>query len=724
MAMMSDSSEKTQRAYSNQALPDGSRVQEYRILGLLGTGAFGIVYKAENTFFSDIVAIKEFMPSDLACRKEGTTVVPISSDTEAAYHWALDKFLVEAKILWQLAHPEPHRSIVRVLQFIEANDTAYMVMDYEEGRPLSDILEERNTLPEEELKGIIDPLLDGLEKVHNASVWHRDIKPSNILIRPDGSPVLIDFGAARWEKPDSSRSMMAIFSPAYAAPEQMATVDEQQGAWTDIYSLGATIYRAVTGAPPTNASERVLGTPYTPALQAVQAGYSTDFLAWIDSALHLKIENRPQTVAEWRLQLMDEEDFDKTIVRPLDSPSMPIAPEQQTSSTAGSVETTTGRSEQQAEQVEKVGIWGRIGTKVQNRIISTAIALVLVVLGYFFYSTPSQPPPPGPSPAFLKVTIIPADAIQDGARWAVGDGPWQVSSSELSLEEGLYRIRFMEIEGWERPADIVNQIGAGDRHSLDGLYRRRDKSAQPLSFQTASLTVTIMPKEAAMAGGQWRLEGGTWKKSAETISLLEAGSQSILFKEIPGWKAPSPQKVDIKEGKDHRERSEYLKLSLPEPVPPPIVSEVSRFKTFFTSNGKERELLEGSELSHKEEFYFRFIPERPVFLYVAQVDAAGLLFTIFPNRVISSAINPLEAGKKYLFPEAEGFRFHFDPKVTGQEWFYLIASQERVFAIEEIFGRLGEAADPAARRQLAQQFLRVFEKQNEEVSRKFWFYHQ
>jgi hypothetical protein len=166
-------------------------------------------------------------------------------------------------------------------------------------------------------------------------VWHRDVKPNNILIRPDGSPVLIDFGAARREVAGTDRSVMSAFTPAYAALEQVYAAG-RQGPWTDIYALGATLYRAVVGKKPTNASERFLqGTAYTPAIQAAQGDYSQTFLAAIDAALELKSQDRPQSISEWRKLLTGESeqetetDDDATVVQsqhvtPTDNSSGPF----------------------------------------------------------------------------------------------------------------------------------------------------------------------------------------------------------------------------------------------------------------------------------------------------------------------------------------------------------------------------------------------------------------
>lgn len=300
---------------SHQALPPGTMIQEYRLERVLGIGSFGIVYRARNIYLDETVAIKEFLPSELACRVEGQQVAPLSPDTAESYAWALDRFLSEARILWELGRPEPHRSIVRVTRFHQANGTAYMVMDYEEGEPLTAILDRQGTLPQAKVESILFPLLDGLERVHAASVLHRDIKPANILIRPDGSPVLIDFGAARSDLARGGRSLMAAFTPKYAPPEQITGVGEQ-GPWSDIYSLGATLYHAVTGAVPTHCLARIQGARHVPALQASADNYSPAFLRAIDAAIEPAVMDRPQSISEFRDLLQRIRNQANTIIKP------------------------------------------------------------------------------------------------------------------------------------------------------------------------------------------------------------------------------------------------------------------------------------------------------------------------------------------------------------------------------------------------------------------------
>ena len=317
-------------SHTHRALPPGTMIQEYRLEKVIGQGSFGIIYLAKNTFLPETVAIKEFLPDELADRVEGSRVVPKSDDMNAMYEEVLNKFLMEARTLYELAQPLPHKNIVRVMRYIEANGTGYMVMDYERGEPLTDKLEDPHpTLSEEELSAILFPLLDGLERVHDANVIHRDIKPDNILIRADGSPVLIDFGAARRRRPDGEKTQFPVFTPNYAAPEQYYDMGEQ-GKWTDIYALGATLYRAVTGNVPTNASERLNGKPYQPAVEAGAGAFSPAFLAAIDSALALQPQDRPQSIAEWRALFKQQSD-DATVVYTGAAAATPVAKNHETS---------------------------------------------------------------------------------------------------------------------------------------------------------------------------------------------------------------------------------------------------------------------------------------------------------------------------------------------------------------------------------------------------------
>ena len=210
------------------ALPVGHQLGDYEILSILGHGGFGITYLAEDIKLKTKVAIKEYLPADIAVRTTDLTVRSRTSDDDGDFAWGLDRFLKEAQTLARFNHP----NIVGVRRFFEDNGTAYMVMDYQEGDSLSSVLARHGRLEESEIFEILAPLLDGLEAVHAADILHRDIKPGNIYIRNDGSPVLLDFGAARTALGQRSMSLHKVFTPGYAPAEQYET-SGHQGPWTD-----------------------------------------------------------------------------------------------------------------------------------------------------------------------------------------------------------------------------------------------------------------------------------------------------------------------------------------------------------------------------------------------------------------------------------------------------------------------------------------------------------
>lgn len=283
-----------------QALPSGHRVDDYKLLRVLGVGGFGVTYLAEDVKLGSRVAIKEYLPNEFAVR-DGTTVHPKSGADQQDFEWGLKRFLDEARTLAQFHH----RNLVRVLRFFEANSTAYFVMEYEEGESLEDLLSRRNTLTEEQLKGLLLPLLDGLRSVHAEGFLHRDIKPSNIFVRRDDeSPVLLDFGAARNALGRKSRSMTAVVTPGYSPPEQYES-DGEQGPWTDIYALSALCFRAVTGNRPEESPRRwrMLFRDQQDPLPNLEAtsssSYSKQFLAAVDWGLNIDDRERPKSVDEW-----------------------------------------------------------------------------------------------------------------------------------------------------------------------------------------------------------------------------------------------------------------------------------------------------------------------------------------------------------------------------------------------------------------------------------------
>jgi serine/threonine protein kinase len=284
------------------ALPLGTEMEGYRLEDILGAGGFGITYRAVELSLDREVAIKEYLPSGIARREGGTmTVTAVSDVAEEDYQWGLDRFRQEAKVLVTFRHP----NIVPVLRFFEANNTAYLVMEYQHGESLGQILQRDTRLTEADILELVHPVLEGLSAVHRAGFLHRDIKPDNIFIRQDGTPLLIDFGSARQALGQHSKSLTAIISEGYAPYEQYQTGGDQ-GPASDIYALGAVMYRCVTGYKPPDAPSRVTSLmqekddPMEAASKTGRKGYSHELLHAIDTALAVFERERPQSVDEFR----------------------------------------------------------------------------------------------------------------------------------------------------------------------------------------------------------------------------------------------------------------------------------------------------------------------------------------------------------------------------------------------------------------------------------------
>lgn len=284
------------------ALPGGTRLAEdYRIERVLGAGGFGITYLAEEVPLARMVTIKEYFPVDFAVRDTKQGAQPRSEDCTGDYQWGLDRFLDEARTLARFDHP----NIVRVYRFFREANSGFIVLHYEDGKSFKAWLKALGRAPRQhELDRVVPPLLDALALIHGSDFLHRDIAPDNIIIRNDGSPVLIDFGSARSDIAQHSRTVSALVKPGYSPYEQYATNARQQGPWTDIYSLGATLYQAVTGKRPPDAPSRMVADEMVPARDAAISSYRPGFLAAIDAALALDITARPRSIDAWRKQLM------------------------------------------------------------------------------------------------------------------------------------------------------------------------------------------------------------------------------------------------------------------------------------------------------------------------------------------------------------------------------------------------------------------------------------
>jgi serine/threonine protein kinase len=306
------------------ALPAGRMVGRYEIEDVLGQGGFGITYRARDRHLNREVALKEFLPAALAVRQDGSSVLPRSTEAASDFGWGRGRFMEEGRTLACL-HDAP--SIVKVFDFLEANGTAYIVMELVCGRTLLEHVAAEGPVAPAALEAMLWPLLAGLQRVHEAGFLHRDIKPSNIMLDSAGKATLIDFGASRAAMADRTGTMTAIFTPGYAAPEQLGAA--RQGPWTDIYGLAATLHYALTGAPPPGAADRLMKDTYQPLAVRQPGGISKSLLIGIDAALSIQVEDRPQCIADWRAVLRQRgQSDDVTLVmrQPLVPKSSPAAP--------------------------------------------------------------------------------------------------------------------------------------------------------------------------------------------------------------------------------------------------------------------------------------------------------------------------------------------------------------------------------------------------------------
>jgi len=297
-----------QLEFPTNTLDQGSTLHWYQIGMVLGSGGFGITYLAHDQNLNRRVAIKEYMPEEYAFRSKDKTIQPKTIDKREAYEKGRQRFIVEAQTLAKFNHP----NIVRVVSVFEENNTAYMVMEYTQGRELSKLYESEGTICQIQLLDIFIPLIDGLSLVHNENFIHRDIKPSNIYINNNDKPVLLDFGSARQAIVDKSRTLTSIFTAGYAPYEQYHDRYAEQGPWTDIYALGACMYVGITGKKPVDAINRAAGLlkgepdPYIPVSLTHNQRYTNSFLLAVDHALMFEPEQRPQDTTSWAKMLIGE----------------------------------------------------------------------------------------------------------------------------------------------------------------------------------------------------------------------------------------------------------------------------------------------------------------------------------------------------------------------------------------------------------------------------------
>ena len=275
----------------NSALPIGYQLLDYKIEKVLSSGGFSIVYLATDPE-GIAVAIKEYIPSGIAVRTSGCEINIDQPEHQATFRHGLKCFFEEGRALAKIRHP----NVVQVENFFRANETVYLVMQYVRGRTLQfHVHSNRSEFSEPFMRRFFSNFLNGLREVHTNKLLHLDIKPANIYVNMNGgTPVLLDFGAARMGLKEEKTRLKPMYTAGFAAPEQYRA-DGKLGPWSDIYSVGATMYSCLSGMPPLAADERLKKDRLVPATTQWKDSYSQDFLDIIDWCLRINPDHRPQT---------------------------------------------------------------------------------------------------------------------------------------------------------------------------------------------------------------------------------------------------------------------------------------------------------------------------------------------------------------------------------------------------------------------------------------------
>ena len=286
----------------NQPLPAGYVLNGYRIEKPLSSGGFSIVYLARDEAGTPF-AIKEYLPSSLPLRGEGGVEVTVDEANLSIFRHGLKCFFEEGRALALISHP----NVVRVENFFRANETCYMVMQYVRGRTLQfHIQRHRHEFTETFIRRIFMNLMNGLREVHTNKLLHLDIKPANVFISMEGRPVLLDFGAARITLSEEAMKLKPMYTAGFAAPEHYRFKPDELGPWSDIYSVGATIYTCIAGTPPQAGDQREQKDQMIPLRTLARQPYSDDLFDIVDACLAVDRLKRPQTAYELQKRLAEE----------------------------------------------------------------------------------------------------------------------------------------------------------------------------------------------------------------------------------------------------------------------------------------------------------------------------------------------------------------------------------------------------------------------------------
>lgn len=304
-------------------LAPGTVIENKYIVGQsIGNGGFGVTYIGWDAVLNQKIAIKEYLPSEFSTRAMGVPDVTIfTGQKEEQFLSGVNKFVDEAR---RLAKFKGVSGIVDIHDTFQANNTAYIIMEYIDGETLKERLEREGKIPYEEALKIMKPVVEALKEVHKEGILHRDISPDNIMISKDGDVKIIDFGAARYATTGHSRSLSVLVKPGYAPQEQYRSRGDQ-GTWTDVYACAATLYKMITGVTPEDSMERELkDTLVAPSKLGVKIPKNIENA--ILNAMNLRIEDRTQTAEDFENDLFSDKDVkrNKVHIRKMDIGKWPL----------------------------------------------------------------------------------------------------------------------------------------------------------------------------------------------------------------------------------------------------------------------------------------------------------------------------------------------------------------------------------------------------------------
>ncbi len=523
-------------------LPVGTILgSDIRIDGELGAGGFGITYRGRDEKLGRTLAVKEYFPIDIGNRDSTMSVHPVTANQGKVFHWGLDKFIQEAKMLAALSHP----GIVRVLRYFEENQTAYMVLDFVEGKSMSRWLEGLGRNPTEaELDRITQELCDALAVVHDKGIVHRDIAPDNIIIRSDGSPVLLDFGAARQELAEHSRvqtrsdhsTSFAIVKQHYSPFEQRSTDKRNRGPWSDVYSLGATLYKAVTGSTPDDAMDRVGAEtdPLPPATTAAKGKYRASFLAAIDRALEIKRSDRPQTIAAFRALA-----FGKLVPSPALSPVSKLVRAAAPSPKVSSLSEFDRWAPQPDAKVQPAA---QPSSRRLPALAAVCAAIALLAGGVFWFAGRTQPVPPT-----INATLAPTPKAP-GA-------PSPFAVQRQTVDAAMQRVRTAIVES--RKANAERMWGRQQIWATD---------AQKFAQEARAATETL---QAVAASDTERRQSQDYLGE---IAMLERQAADMRSSAQDGQRREDDVRREDQKRRDEAKRPD----SVATPPPPPLAAPAAR----------------------------------------------------------------------------------------------------------------------------------------------------